>query len=186
MSFSVFKQSMLAYMENPASIQDSKEFAKKLTTEYDQCVRRGYQTINNIPIQKPNVELMETLVNLACQISLTKQSGLHTFADDIGKGVMGYWTGATLTIGIPPIIPAPGSIANISTTAAIVSVPGTWTPLGPLNPTDDCGLFLDKLISGLQIHLTTIEGIYMTISSYPAVPIFIAPGVLTWTGFTIP
>ena len=186
MSFSIFKQSMLSYMENQNGIKAYPEFAKKITSEYDMCIRRGLQTVNNIPIQTPNIALMQTLVTLACSISLTKPDGKHTFADDIGKGVLGYWTGATLVVGIPPIIPAPGSMLNVSTTAAIVTSPGTWSPVGPLTPTDDSGQFLDKLITSMVSHLPTIQGLYMTMSLYPAAPPFVAPGVLTWNGFTVP
>ena len=186
MSFAIFKQSMLSYMENQNGIKAYPEFAKKITSEYDMCIRRGLQTVNNIPIQTPNIALMQTLVTLACSISLTKLDGKHTFADDIGKGVLGYWTGATLVVGIPPIIPAPGSMLNVSTTAAIVTSPGTWSPVGPLTPTDDSGQFLDKLITSMVSHLPTIQGLYMTMSLYPAAPPFIAPGVLPWTGFTVP
>ena len=41
------------------------EVAKKLTTEYDACIRRGIQGINLCSIQKGNTELMESLVLIA-------------------------------------------------------------------------------------------------------------------------
>tara|TARA_B110000305_G_scaffold134209_1_gene149819 strand:- start:53 stop:1387 length:1335 start_codon:yes stop_codon:yes gene_type:complete len=186
MSFAIFKQSMLGYMKNQDGIKAFPEFAKKITQEYDMCIRRGLQTINNIPIQTPNIALMETLVTLACTTALSKQKGKHVFADDIGKGVLGYWTGATLVTGIPPIIPAPGSMLNITTIAAMTTSPGTWTPVGPLSPVDDSGLFLDRLIASMMSHVPTIQGLYMTTSLYPGAPPFVAPGVLTWTGFTVP
>ena len=186
MSFSIFKSSMMSYMKNQDGIDAFPDFAQKITSEYDMCIRRGLQTVNNIPIQTPNVALMQTLVTLACTTAIAKQKGKHTFADDIGKGVLGYWTGGTLVTGIPPIIPAPGSMLNITSTAAMVTTPGTWTPVGPLSPTDDSGVFLDRLISSMQVHLTTIQGMYMTMSLYPGAPPVTAPGVLTWTGFTVP
>ena len=186
MSFSVFKQNMKMYMQNQEGITSSDDWAKKVTQEYDMCIKRGLQTVNNIPISAGNTSLMETLVRIALKLSLSKQSGLHTFADDIGKGVVGYWTGATLLTGIPPIIPATGAIQNISTTAAFTTVPGTWSPVGFYNPNDSWDLFLDVLISSMMIHLTTIQGLYMTMSLYPGVPPFVAPGVLTWTGFNVP
>ena len=186
MSFAIFKSSMMSYMKNQDGIKAFPEFAQKITSEYDMCIRRGLQTINNIPIQTPNIALMQTLVTLACTTALAKQKGKHTFADDIGKGVLGYWTGATLVVGIPPIIPAPGSMLNVSSTAAFVTTPGTWTPVGPLDPTDDSGVFLDKLIASMVSHLPTIQGMYITMSLYPGSPPFVAPGVLTWTGFTVP
>ena len=164
MSFAIFKQSMLSYMQNQGSIDTYQDFAKKLTDEYDLLIRRGFQTINNIPLQTPNKPLMLTLMNVACLTSLTKRSGKHNFIDDIGKAVLGYWTGATLVVGIPPIIPASFAVSNISTTSAFVINPGIWKPVGPINPTDDSSVFLDRLISSMQTHLTTIQGLYITIS----------------------
>lgn len=187
MSFAIFKQSMLSYMQNQGSIDTYQDFAKKLTDEYDLLIRRGFQTINNIPLQTPNKPLMLTLMNVACLTSLTKRSGKHNFIDDIGKAVLGYWTGATLVVGIPPVIPASFAVSNISTTSAFVINPGIWKPVGPINPTDDSSVFLDRLISSMQTHLTTIQGLYITISLYPGFPqVPPAPGVRTFKGFTIP
>jgi hypothetical protein len=47
-------------------------------------------------------------------------------------------------------------------------------------------VFLDKLIASMVSHLPTIQGMYITMSLYPGSPPFVAPGVLTWTGFTVP
>jgi hypothetical protein len=48
-------------------------------------------------------------------------------------------------------------------------------------------MFLDRLIMAMQMHLTTVSGLYITISMYPGFPLIPpAPGILTWTGFTIP
>lgn len=187
MSFAIFKQNMLSYMGNQESIDSYNDWAKKLTAEYDMAVRRGFQTINQIPITKDNKQLMETLVTLACSTALQVREGQHTFIDDIGKGVVGYWTGATLMTGIPPIIPATGAIQNVTTTSAFVTNPGKFPKVGPLTPTMNTGEFLDKLIGAMQQHLTTIEGMYITISLYPGFPLVPpAPGIRSWTGFTIP
>jgi hypothetical protein len=186
MSWKIFKNNMSLYMKNQGGIKSSDDFAKKLTNEYDMCVRRGLQTANQVPIMTPNKQLMLTLVKIACKISLSKKSGLHTFIDDIGKGVLGYWTGATLS-NTPPIIPAMGAFQNLYTITGFTTVPGTWAPVGPLTPTDDTNLFLDRLVASLQIHSTTIQGMYITISLYPGFPLTPpAPGVLMWTGWTIP
>ena len=50
--------------------------------------RGGLQTINQIPIQKGNNNLMETLVRVVgFRKLLGKRDGLkHTFGDDIGNG----------------------------------------------------------------------------------------------------
>ena len=186
MAFALFKQSMLSYMQNQEGIKDFKDFAKKITSEYHQCIQRGTQTTNLVPIQKGNTSMMESLVNIACMTALGKQSGLHTFADDIGKAVIGYWTGATLQL-VPPITPALTSIINVSSTSALCSSPGAWTPVGPNPPTDDSGMFLDILVAGMQTHIVTPQFTYSTISLYPGPtgPVSL-PGVVLGVGFTIP
>lgn len=187
MSFAIFKQNMLSYMQNQGSIDSYNDFATKLTTEYDMVVRTGFQTINNIPLAKDNKKLMESMVKLACATSLTKTEGKHSFIDDIGKGVIGYWTGATLVTGIPPIIPATGAIQNLTSFSAFVTNPGTFPKVGLLIPTDDSSVFLDRLIQAMQQHITTIQGMYITLSMYPGFPLIPpAPGIRTFTGFTIP
>lgn len=177
---------MLAYMQNQDGIKDSKDFAKKITSEYNNCIITGLQTANQVPIQKGNKETMESLVNIACMKAQAKQKGLHTFADDIGKGVIGYWTGATLQL-MPPLVPATTSIMNVSCTLAMCSSPGTWSPVGPNSPTDDSGLFLDILIGGMKLHIMTPQFSYVTVSLYPGPtgPVSL-PGAVLGTGFTIP
>lgn len=186
MSYDIFKQNMIRYMGNQGGIKSHTDWAKSFTLEYDSLIRRGYQTINQVSIQKGNIDLMEIQVSLACNIALQKQKGLHDVINDIGKGMTGYWTGAILNQFPTPTIPAVGSFQNISTTSAMVSDPGKFPDLGDQYPTTDTGQFLDSLISGIRIHLTTVKGIYNTVSLYPGVPILVAPGFLQWTGYTIP
>ena len=156
MSFSIFKASMAAYMANPSGVVTSAQFANKLTTEYDMCVRRGFQTTNNIPLQTGNVAGMLALTTIACQKAFVVQTGPHNFIDDIGKAVISYWSGASLLVGIPPLIPADGSLSNLTTTNAIVTNPGNWTSFGPELPTSNTNDFLEILASAMQIHITTI------------------------------
>jgi len=187
MSLQAFKSQMLNFMQNQEGIQSSDDFATKLTNEYDLVVKTGFQTINNIPVQTGNKQGMEALAKIACKQALSVQEGNHTFIDDLGKAIVNYWTGTTLVTGIPPVIPAIGSIANITTTAASVTNPGQWSPIGPTSPNDDTNIFLDMLLAGIQSHLPTVEFIYNTISLYPSVPAPIpAPGILQSTGYTIP
>ena len=187
MSFEIFKTNMLLYMQNQSGIKKLEDFGTKLTNEYDMAVRRGYQTINNVSVQKPNKDLMETMVNLAGFMALQKQSGLHDIINQIGKGVEMYWIGATLYHFPTPIIPATGAYQNIMTTSAMVTDPGEFPDLGQQYPTNDSGQFLDMLIMGMTIHLLTIKGMYNTISLYPGFPqVPPAPGIVQWTGYTIP
>jgi len=186
MSFKIFKQNMLAYMQNQRGVDSTQSFAKRLTTEYDLLIRRGFQIVNQVPIQKGNKELMEQLVQLALIKGLQQRSGLHDVINDIGKGIVGYWTGATLSNLPPPIIPAVGAVQNISTTSALVTNPGDFPDLGPSIPTDNSEVFINQLINAIKIHLLSIEGIYNTISLYPgAPPPPPAPGFLDWRGFQI-
>ena len=52
MSWGIFKSNMKRYMANPIGVATQQAFAKKLTTEYDMCMRRGLQGINLCAIQK--------------------------------------------------------------------------------------------------------------------------------------
>lgn len=186
MSFQAFKASMLIYMSNHSGISSSSAFANKLTTEYDMCIKRGIQSINPIPLQNGNVAGMESLVNVACMLALSKTEGMHTFIDDIGNAVISYWVGATLTVGIPPVEPAIGAITNLTTTAAVCVNPGSWTPAGPLSQTNTTSVFLDLLIASMQSHLTTLMFSYTTLSIYPGVPPITAPGALISSAYMVP
>lgn len=186
MSFTTFKQQMNNYMTNQDGIGSFGDFAKKITQEYDLAIKRGFQTVNSIPISAGNTAGMENLVNIACTVALSKTGGLHTFGDDIGKGVVMYWTGATLITGIPPVIPATGAIQNVTTTAAVCMIPGSWTPMGPLNPIDDSNIFLGRLVASMMSHLPTTQFMYNTLSIYPGAPPPVAPGVLISPGYTVP
>lgn len=52
-------------------------------------------------------------------------------------------------------------------------------------PTDDSEVFLNQLITQIQLHLQTVGGIYITIGTIAPSPLLI-PGFKTWTGYTIP
>ena len=186
MSFNTFKANMGNYMTNQGGIGNFNDFAKKLTNEYNMCILRGFQDTNMIPLSTGNTAGMEGLVIIACATALSKTGGLHTFADDIGKGVVAYWTGAQLTVGIPPIIPATNAVQNITTTAAICMNPGVWTPIGPLANNNETDTFLSILAAGMVNHLTTTVFMYSTISIYPGAPPPVAPGVLVHPAYLVP
>ena len=52
-------------------------------------------------------------------------------------------------------------------------------------PTDNSEVFLNQLITQMQLHLQTVGGIYITIGSILPSPLPL-PGFKTWTGYTIP
>ena len=73
MSWGLFASNMKRYMANPIGVASLQVFAKKLTMEYDACIRRGIQGINLCSIQKGNTQLMEalTIVALLKSVSYT-------------------------------------------------------------------------------------------------------------------
>ena len=75
MSFTTFKQQMNNYMTNQDGIGSFGDFAKKITQEYDLAIKRGFQTVNSIPISAGNTAGMENLVNIACTVALSRTGG---------------------------------------------------------------------------------------------------------------
>jgi hypothetical protein len=198
MSWDKFKNNMLRYMQrqtivNGESVNVSNEvesyddFAEFLTQQYNQVVSTGKQTLNEIPIDKPKIDDMEMQIKLACRTALGVQDGNHNFIDDIGNGVLAYWTAAELMTPIPPIQIPKGAVQNIESKKSICTNPGEWKKIGEIFPVDNSEVFIDRLISKLKIHLTTIEGIYQTTSLYPAgIALVSLPGIVEWKGWTIP
>ena len=188
MSWNLFKVNMLLYMNNPIGIVTPVQFATKLATEYDSCMRRGGQLIGKEAVMAGNLPLMLSLLGVAQAKAITKtQPGKHDFLSDVGKAVEGYWTGATLMpFPIYPI-PAPGSIQNLILNSGMVTNPGKWPKVPFEIPTKSCLTFLEAFVMFAKIHLFTLQGMFMTTSLYPSVPAPIpAPGVANWVGYTIP
>lgn len=175
---------MKAFMDRPSSVNSSDDFAEKLSTEYDNLVKRGGDTINKVAVEKGNKDLMNTLIKITLEKNLSN-SGQSSIISDLGDAFKAYWSGATMNRFPIPITPATGAIQNIQTTSGTVTNTGKWTPENsntpPSNTTD---LFLNQLISYIQIHLTTVAGIFQTVSLYPpsGTP---SAGVVQWQGYTI-
>lgn len=127
MSWEIFKQNILRLSNSPDKIPDTDTVARTWAREYDAAIRRGFDTINGVTIKTGNVQLMEQLFKAALQKGLTS-TGPYDLVGEMGKGVLAYWTGATLNEIPVPIVPAPGSVANVSVTTNIVTNIGQWTP----------------------------------------------------------
>ena len=50
-----------------------------------QVVKRGYDTLNLVPLQTGNTQVMETLLKALFKINMTVQSGVLTLAQDWGS-----------------------------------------------------------------------------------------------------
>ena len=188
MSWKLFKVNMLLYMNNPLGVVAYPQYAAKLATEYDMCMRRGGELINKNPVAAGNIPLFTTMMTVAHTTALTKGTpAKHAFLKDVGNAVKGYWTGATLLPFPTPLIPAPGSVQNIIANSAMVTSPGTWPNVPFEIPTDSCLTFLDMMVLFMQIHLLSLKGMYMTTSMYPSAPTPIpGPGIVQWVGYSIP
>ena len=127
MSWEIFKQNMLRTLNNPDSLKDLDTVADKWTKEYDAAVKRGFDTINQVTLKQGNTEIMKQLIKLAL---LKGQSSTtpYDLVGEMGKGVQAYWGGAIMNEFPIPLIPAPGSIQNVSVVSNTVTTPGTWTP----------------------------------------------------------
>lgn len=181
MSWSTFKGTMLPAMQSLTFGRSSAGFAKSFALAYDTAIKLGGKTlVTNIPLMRGNASVMEaTLVSLMSTTSLSKTT---TLLDVVGPAVISYWTGAML-LPIPPLIPAPGTIANISVTNAPVLNPGTWTSI-PAPANNNPMIFLNAFITSAKIHLTTVSGMHFMISQYPPIapP---APSILPWSGYYV-
>jgi hypothetical protein len=104
----------------------------------------------------------------------------------LGNGILLYWTGATMNQFPIPLIPAPGSVQNLSVITNTVINPGLWPTLPPTPPNNTPSLFVDLFVLAATTHLSTISGIINTTSLYPSAPTPIpAPGIIPWSGYVV-
>ena len=187
MSWSLFKSNILR-RTNPSVLENSiDDIANIWATEYDSAVKRGNDLVNFISVQNGNVSIMESLFRLALIQGQNTPVSTFSLVTQFGNGVISYWGGAQMNQFPIPVIPAPGSIQNIVVNSNVVVNPGVWTPQPPLSPTDNNELIIDQFINAATLHLTTISGLIQTTSLYPSAPSPIpSPGVIPWTGYTVP
>lgn len=182
MSWSVFKSNILNKTQN--GMDNINDVASIWAREYNSAILRGFDVLHKVPIQIGNTAILEQLILVALQRGSVSNSSSFSLVSEMGKGVVAYWTGATMKLVPIPIIPAPGSIQNISVTSNIVVSPGTWPPAPPVIPNDNPGLIIDVFIQTATTHLLSVGGIINTISLYPSVPTPVpAPGIISWTGY---
>lgn len=182
--YAIFKINMYLFMKFPSANRTPQDFAKKLTQEYDNLIKRGGELLSKVPVAKGNTELMEVLVYLA----LLRQSftPVDILMNGIGEAIQGYWVGTTLQNTPVPPVPAPGSFQNQSLNNSFVTNIGVWEPSTSI-PANSPLPFINQLVQKIQMHLLTVQGQHLTTSLYPGYPQTPpAPGVLPWVGYMIP
>jgi hypothetical protein len=180
MSWGTFKSTLLPAMQSHTFGNSLETFAATFASAYDLSIKTGRTTITSIPCLQGNKGAMQS--QLVSLLSTTQKTNAPDFLTIVGPAVIAYWTGATI-LPIPPAIPCPGAIQNISVTGAPVLSPGVWTPLSvPAN--NNPQIFINAFCATATIHLTTVSGLHNCICIYPGSPPPVAPGVLPWTGYT--
>lgn len=187
MSWELFKANVSFRLNNPKSIESIDDVASLYATQYDLAIKRGFDSVNFIPLSVGNKAGMESLFKLALFQGSKTNSPSFSLINEFGKGILAYWTGATMSALPIPVIPAPGSTSNLAVISNNVVNPGVWSPQPPIPPNNNTSLMLNQFVITATLHLTTISGVITTTSLYPAVPAPIpGPGVIPWTGYTIP
>lgn len=185
MSWNTFKQNVKRVADKPENIENIDVIADLYTNEYDNAIRRGKDLLHSVSVQQTNVQGMRQILKSSLTIGRSSNSPAFNLITEFGKGVIIYWTGATLKNFPIPTIPAPGSISNISVISNLVTSPGVWPPSPPIPPQNTTSAFLDVFISIATAHLQTVSGIVNTTSLYPGTPPVPGPGVLPWIGYVV-
>jgi LAS superfamily LD-carboxypeptidase LdcB len=185
MSWAIFKRNMSQFMSNPDAVKSSDDLAKILAREYEEALKRGYDQLNFISISGGQLELLELSFSATLRSGNFKRNQYDVILE-LGKAIVSYWGTVQFNQFPPPIIPAPGSVSNISIQTSFVLSPGIWTP-SPilLRPSITSNPFIDSFITSATRHLQTVSGNFITDSLYPPA-LTPAPGIVPWSGYFVP
>lgn len=146
------------------SARDGKDTARFITNLYVTNVLQGTDASFRNVILKFNKAALENALNTAFNIAFKGNTNTH-FSQVVSVGLIGFWTGGTLALVIPP----PGSISIVSN---IVTIPGIPQIIRTQNTTS-FRAFANELVQMFRRHMASLQGI--TIALVP-----------TPTGATIP
>lgn len=183
MSWTIFKERMIQTGRNQRS-SSIENYAKSFVREYDSCIKRGADSLNQVALQRGNVDLMEQFV-IQILTAQQRNASQTDLLKNLGISVTLYWTGGIMSPFPIPLLPAPGSVQNVSVINNVIISPGQWPPSPPIFPTRNENGFIDPFISLGRAHLATISGLITTTSLYPPLGTP-GPGIIPWTGYTVP
>jgi hypothetical protein len=188
MSWGLFKRNILRKTNPNYNTLDVNKVAKIWADEYDACVKRGRDLLNQESINRGNKPIMETLFKVALLKGLATPPGQNfSLVNEFGNGVKAYWAGAQMNPFPIPLIPAPGTIQNIAVNSNIASNVGTWPMYPPIKPASKQEIMVNMFILAAIVHLFSVGGFIQTTSLYPSAPSPVpAPAVIAWTAYLIP
>ena len=188
MSWGLFKRNILRKTNPNYNTLDVNKVAKIWADEYDACVKRGRDLLNQESINRDNKPIMETLFKVALLKGLATPPGQNfSLVNEFGNGVKAYWAGAQMNPFPIPLIPAPGTIQNIAVNSNIASNVGTWPMYPPIKPASKQEIMVNMFILAAIVHLFSVGGFIQTTSLYPSAPSPVpAPAVIAWTAYLIP
>lgn len=135
MSWKDFRQTILLFADNPASIPDRNTVAKLYANAYHNAIKTGGDSINKTRLINGNVESMRQRFLDALEKGV-RTHGPYDLVAEMGAGVKAYWTNATLDkLPIPIQLPE-GAVSNINIVENKVEYVGDWlkplpTPSAP-------------------------------------------------------
>lgn len=184
MGWQTFRSRVLSVMQS--SPKDPSALARAIAQSYDLIVRSpdavkikvgNKETlvltgdlINKHIVSKGNKDALELWISQQFVRQASSPIPLiPNLVTAIAKGFPKYWTGATLTPGLPPSILPPGIIVDMK-----VTTPGFVVPI-PWPPAKSDEQFVEQIIKMAKQHLFTVGG-----TKYVNVPTGQPP-----TGFTL-
>jgi hypothetical protein len=125
MSWQQFKDNVLRQVT--PGVSDIDTVANIYATEYDNAIKRGYDTQNNQTVREStNFELMKSMFKMALQKGQSSKDP-YDLVGNMGEGVKAYWSGVIMNIGpaIPVTLPL-SATTNLSATFVKVTNFGEW------------------------------------------------------------
>jgi len=170
-----FKQMTKSYFKSMVA-RNEQEAADFITTQYISAILTGGDlSYGNIVTPTYNQQALSLAIgNAFIQGATLVNEGLipTIFGITISQGLIGFWTGAQLSLLVPP----PGSVVVVSN---IVSVPGTIISVLNVSATENENEFVDNLVDFFTQHLQTLQGI--TTAIVPGTPPIPTP--FPWQGY---
>lgn len=132
MSWTIFKVNVLRELISGRFSKDMDAFADFYANEYDQCIKRGGDTLYKVSVVNGNVKGMSDVIKIALKRGIDSDGENFNILQEIYPAAFdAYWLGAEMSpipnpilnpLGWQGTIPAPGTIQNIGPNPLSLSV----------------------------------------------------------------